>query len=301
MTKETTVIVNLPFFPGFYESMLSGIMDSAVESEAYNLREQEESQECYPESYWPDALRLDHSDLWAHVNYSDAYRDIAQDYCQAFDVWAQDNLATPANAFAFESMTSPREYNFTTDRLFVTVPLSVMETLCKGIDVAKLESTIKARHSSRDGFISFYDNDLETWQDKISDGLENLDHNELGTILSAAIAPHVDNESDWQWQLCESLMEHDYQYLDSHMDWQGYETACQQARGDNLAKIICEDPDNAARLIAGCERIAALESLALESDDMDSDCIADWQGKQEGRAYRCPKTIDMFADRESVA
>lgn len=301
MTNETTVVANLPFFPGFYESILSGIMDSAVESEADNLVEKESYAEYYPETYFPDELRLDHSDLWDSVSYGDAYREIAQDYCEAFDQWAQDNLATPVNSFVFESMTSPREYNFETDRLFVTIPLAVMETLAKGVDVAKLQETIERRHKSRSGFISFYADDLESWQDKIADGIESLDHNELGTILCAAIAPHIDNDSDWQWQLCESLMENDYQYLDKHCDWQGYETACQYERANKLAKIICEDPDNAARLIASCERIAELEAMALESSEMDSDCLAAWQGKQEARAYRCPNTIDMFSgEGESV-
>lgn len=301
MTTQETVTINLPFFPGFYESILSGILDSAVERETEYMVEKESSQRYYPETYFPEALRLDHSDLWEHVSYSDAYRDIAKDYCEVFDQWMNDNLETPLGSFKFESMDSPREYNFTTDRVYVTCPLAVIDSLYAGIDVAKLQATIEARHTSRDGFCSFYSNDLETWQDKASDGLAELDHNELGTILSAAIAPHVDNARDWQWELCESLAEHDYQYLDSHTDWQGYETACQRARADKLAALIVADMDEAARLVAGCERIAALETMALESDAMDDESRIDWQGKEETRAYRYPLTIDMFSgEGESV-
>lgn len=298
---QETVTINLPFFPGFYEAILSGILDSAVEREAENMVEKEESQTYYPETYFPEALRLDHSDLWEHVSYSDAYREIAKDYCEVFDQWMNDNLETPLGSFTFESMDSPREYNFTTDRVYVTCPIAVIDSLYAGIDIAKLQAAIAARHTSRSGFISFYPDDLETWQDKIRDGLAGLDHNELGTILSAAIAPHVDNARDWQWELCESLAEYDYQYLDSHMDWQSYETACQQARADKLAALIVADMDEAARLVVGCDRIAALESMALESDAMDDESRIDWQGKEEPRAYRCPFTVDMFSgEGESV-
>lgn len=295
-----TVIVNLPFFPGFYDPILSGIMDWAVEREAENMVEKESSQKYYPETYFPESLRLDHSDLWEHVNYGDAYREIAKDYCESFDQWAHDNLETPLGSFVFESMDSPRECNFTTDRVYVTVPLVVMETLANGVDVAKLAETIESRHKSYDGFISFYSHDLESWQDKIADGLDCLDHNELATILCAAIAPHIDSQSDWQWELCERLVEYDYEYLDRHFDWAAYETACQQSRADKLAALIVADPDSAARLVAGCERIAALESLALESDEMEPEALGAWQGKQESRAYRCPVTVDMFSG-ESVA
>jgi hypothetical protein len=296
----TNLVVNLPFFHGFYESALSQIMDNAVEYEVYNLVEKEESQEYYPESYWPEALRLDHSDLWESVSYDTAYRAIAKDWASGFDDWMNDNLGTPVNSFTFESMTSPRFYNFETDRLFVTVPVSVMESLYQGIQADKLKEIIDSRHSSRSGFISFYSADWDDWQNKLSDGLAGLDHNELATLLCAAIAPHIDERDDWLWSIDESVAPNGGQYLDSHCDWEGYETKCKQWRADKLARIIGENPDNAARLIAGCERIAALESLALESDEMDSEALQVWQGKQEVRAYRCTETRDMFADYGSA-
>jgi hypothetical protein len=297
------LIVNLPLFPGFYESILSQSLDHAVTQEAENLAERESSEEYYPDEFWPQELRLDHSEFWDSVSFGDAYTDMARDWVQAFDLWMNENMGTPEGSFTFESMTSPRFYNFETDRVFCFVPQSVMESLYAGIDVEKLRETIESRHTSRSGFISFYENDLDSWQEKIAEGLQYLDHNELQTILCAAIADLVAEESRYgeglNWTLCESIMESDYEYLDRHTDWQGYESKCQQWRAEKLAALIETDADQAARLIAGCERVAALESLAVA--ELDSDTRALWQGKLDARPYRCPETADLFAGERGAA
>ena len=287
------LILNLPFFPGFYESILSRTLDYAVESQAENEIERESSQEYYPDEYYPDELRLDHSDLWDSVNYGDAYRDIARDYVESFDNWMNAELNTPSGSFEFESMTMPREYNFETDRVFVYASREVMESLAASVDATKLQETIESRHKSRSGFISFYSDSLDDWQEKLADGLDSLDHNELATILCAAIADNVDEDSDWQMTICESIIENNYSYLDSHMDWTGYESKCQQWRAEKLAALIADNPDQAARLIASSDKVAALESLACE--ELDAATLNEWRCKDETRPYRCPITADLFA------
>jgi hypothetical protein len=298
-----TLIVNLPFFPGFYESILSQTLDYAVERESEYQVERESSKEYYPDEYWPDELRLDHSELWDSVCYSTTYEAMARDYAESFDRWMNDNFDTAIGSFTFESMTSPRYYNFETDRLFVNVHLDVMQSLADKVDLAKLSETIEERHKSRSGFISFYSDSLADWQEKLEDGLETLDHNELATILCAAIADKVKDESRYgdgfNWTLCESIFEHDYVYLDQHCDWQGYADKCQQWRAEKLASLIADDPDQAARLIAGCDKVAALESLAV--DELDDATRKAWQGREDSKPYRCPVTQDLFEGEGNAA
>lgn len=289
----TKLIVNLPFFPGFYESVLSQTLDCAVNREAEDQVERESSQEYYPDEFWPDELQLDHSELRDSVDYGDANLAMARDYVAAFDHWMNQQFDTPSGSFEFESMTSPRFYNFETDRVFVYASREVMESFAASVDVAKLQKTIESRHKSRSGFISFYSDSLDDWQEKLSDGLDSLDHNELATVLCAAIADKVEDNSDWQMTICEFIMESDYEYIDKHCDWQGYETKCQQWRAEKLATLIKENPDQAARLIAAHEKVAALESLACE--ELDSDILALWRGRDEKKPYRCPVTADLFA------
>lgn len=290
-----TVIVNVPFFPGFYESILSQALDHVQEREVDYNDERESLQEYYPETYWPEELRLT---SWQYgeplsdcTNYSAAYEAMARDWCESFDDWAMDNLATPANAFTFESMISPRFYNFETDRVFCTVPLAVMESLWQGLGRDKLQSVIESRHKSRSGFISFYDSDIESWLEKSP---VDMDHNELGTLLVAAMAQAgFGDDSDIQWQLCEPILENDYQYLDQHCNWQKLESKLRELRVELLANLLESDPDQAARYIAAHERVAELLPDALT--ECDSDTQAAWQEKVDSRPYRCPVTPDLFA------
>lgn len=290
-----SVIINLPFFPGFYESMLSGTVDNAEEREAENSAEKEESKEYYPETYQPEELRLDSSDyagiLFDCMNYSAAYQAMAADYCDAFDNWAADNLETPRGTFKFESMDSPREYNFRTDRVYVTAPLAVMEKFRAAVDVEKLREEVESRHKSRSGFISFYSDDVDSWLEK---PLDEFDHNELGTLLCATMAPHIDGESDFNWELCAPLFESDYEYVDQHCDWDKFAEKARELRAEKLAAWIASDAEAAARYVAHNQDALAVLELALA--ELDSDDRRQWEamaGIQAARFYRCPFTMEL--------
>ncbi len=190
-TKEGHMLARLLFFPGFYESILSSAMDRHQEMEAYNMAEREASEEYYPEDYQPEHLRIsaaEYCQLFLDcTDYQKTHIKLSQFWCEAFDYWCKDNLGTPAKSFEWESMTSPREYNFETDRVFAWVPTSVVELLFERSKAAEhkvLAKVIKDTFTSYDGFISFYSNDLDKW---LENPLSEWDHNELGTLISAAI------------------------------------------------------------------------------------------------------------------
>ncbi len=80
----------------------------------------------------------------------------------------------------FESLNSPREYNFTTDRIFVELSTDDVRRVFS--EVPRMELRIKAEEmfTSRSGFISYYDPDYSTWG-----GVEGWDHNQLLCLLTA--------------------------------------------------------------------------------------------------------------------
>lgn len=298
-----SVIINLPFFPGFYCSGLSETLDYAEERQGEYDAEKECSKEYYPDTFQPEELRIDASEyceiLMGAMDYRASHTAMASDYCAAFDNWAQENLGTPENAFQFESMDSPREYNFATDRVYVTCPLAVAESLLAGIDSDKLETVIKERFTSYDGFISHYSNRLSDWQAK---PLIDWDHNEYGTLLVAAIVPHIDSESEFNHSLCESIYEYDYEYVDQHCNWAKYESKIKELRAEKLAEWIETDPESAAKYVAQCKE--TLDILPIALGELDSESRQQWEA-QAGiiaeRFYRCPFTIDMFENREQGA
>jgi hypothetical protein len=87
----------------------------------------------------------------------------------------------------YESVEMPREYNFATDRIFARIPktgwrkLVQCIILCRDHKQTMTRVSIK-RHTSRDGFFSFYDPDWESWGPVLG-----WDHNQLETLLLAVM------------------------------------------------------------------------------------------------------------------
>jgi len=79
-------------------------------------------------------------------------------------------------------ISSPREYNFTTDRLFVEVSIASLFQLYHKVDQDILAETIRDNFTSYDGFISHYSNDINSdeWRN-----LAEWDHNRWLTLIEA--------------------------------------------------------------------------------------------------------------------
>ena len=254
MTETTSI--KIPFC-GFYYSMLSHELDYVEEREAEWLEEKQKEDGIAPE------LRLEASTfreiLFDVTNYSAAHEAIARDYAEAF-AEKMDEVFEFDTGFKFEEMTSPRFYNFETDRLFCRVPVATVERLfeiSKGDDHKTLAKVIRERHTSRDGFISFYENDLAKWLEK---PLEDWDHNELETLLLAALEiVHGDAE-----EVCREV---EMWVLEGEGVFHAHHEAVDWERFDEIVR----------------EKRAELED-ELRADDPE------WEPP-----YRCPETLDLFA------
>lgn len=283
-----TISVNIPF-AGFYESKFSGLIDHECESWLeYAYDSGNESGELQ----YPEPLRIDESDLGSllfdNTDYSAGYAMIACDYVEAFDsmlaeqfginfaakrtFWSYVDKAFKTEAYRqdtckmrFEQMTSPREYNFETDRLFVSMPLYILAKIRKAVDTTVLAAAFKERFTSRSGFISHYEN---TVPDK---PLAEWDHNEAGTLIATAIGADFDD-----WGIYESLADSSYQYFDKAVNWPDLEAAMREKRAELLTDWLEDDPERAENYLAN-----GGDSFGLECDGM-------------AIAYRCTETKDMF-------
>ena len=320
MTKPIFLTVNLPFFPGFYDSYLSGAVDWAEESDIENRTT--ESDHETDEGSQPEALRLNAEELGDiyrdNTKYNLAYRSIASDYVGALDyklgealsmtvkdtrqrynaetkTVAPEEYRRESARISFESMDSPREYNFTTDRVYANIPLLVMRLFLrqsKAEGYATLNEVIGERHTSRDGFRSFYSNRIADWLDK---PLTDWDHNELGSLLVAGMKLNgLDtDEADFSSDLCECALgdEGAYSAWENAVDWPAVEAAKLEKRAEKLAEWIEEDSEAVARWAGEhAEEFAAImaaDESAFRGLDMPQ------------IAYRCPVTLDMFAGVQS--
>lgn len=146
--------VRLMFFSGFYESIHDSVFDFETEM----------IMEDYPDKEWED-FRFTYN--W--VEYSKSYvRAISSEL--GIDLEFQE--------------FSPREYNFTTDRIICYIKPKDVKKLATALNSPTLKKLVMERFTRRDGFIPFYSSYVEDWKEK---KLKDWDAVELGTLLDAWI------------------------------------------------------------------------------------------------------------------
>ena len=158
-------------FQGFYNSLYSHAIEGEIES----------SLDWYTEDYGlTEAQRDILANGYLEKNVSEFYYNVSKDYAEAFIYEIERDTGLTLNA-RFESIESPKEYNFQTDRLFIELPEASAVAFIDYIlanHKEELEKLIAQRFTSRSGFISHYDNTLEAWGNP-----SEWDLNQIGTCF----------------------------------------------------------------------------------------------------------------------
>jgi len=101
------------------------------------------------------------------------FKPLMLSYCKHYVNEVSHNLGVELK---FSSIYSPREYNFSSDKLYVEVPNSLIE---KALKTDSLQEFATKWFTSRDGFISFYEPNIELWD------FDNLDIHQLSCAFAA--------------------------------------------------------------------------------------------------------------------
>ena len=160
-------------FDGFYESFISADIDHQIgqqiewDIDTYDLNKDE--QQILEDSY-------------LSINKSSFYNKIAEDYTDLYIDALNERLKGFTLKAKFNLLTSPKEYNFETDRIFIDIErdhaIDFIKYVIKNYK-KELEKKIKDRFTSRSGFWSHYKNGLDLWTKDYSE----WDHNQIGTCL----------------------------------------------------------------------------------------------------------------------
>lgn len=161
------MLTTIPF-SGFYESQLSDALDREEELIADNTVENDEG-------FGRSAAEIQEA-MYFVTDYKKAHEHIAKEYAEQFAEYVKPYT------LEFESMDSPREYNFTTDRVFMTISDKDFRAMRNATSNDIFAALVRERFTSRSGFASHYSNDWRDWHYK---PLEDWDHNEVGTLLEA--------------------------------------------------------------------------------------------------------------------
>lgn len=251
-----TLETQIPF-QGFYESLYS----SAIDSEEEQWAEYEESHR-QTENGIPKELQLDAGTLMEirmrHTDYRKSQRAICGAYVWGFNAYMRDALGWGLG-LGYGEMTSPREYNFETDRIFCTIP---MESVLRMFWISEQEGhkalakVLEDRHTSYSGFRSFYSNDLDTWLEK---PVLDWDSQELQSLLIAVgringAFEEGKRRRDWEMDVYEEACSDSFiNEIDEGVDWSAIEAEIETKRLE-LAAELSRDKPNYVEPVWRCPR-----------------------------------------------
>lgn len=118
------------------------------------------------------------------VDWGAVHKEYAEDFAKSAGV--QFDLPS----IQFVELNSPREYNFTTDRIFVSLTLKDLRQVRERTQPTALDAMAREMFTSRSGFISFYSPRVKDWG-----CFENWDHNHYGCLLAAFV-----KQEDEEWE-----------------------------------------------------------------------------------------------------
>ena len=113
--------------------------------------------------------------FWQNTSYKPVFNKYARAYVEALG----EELGIH---FDYEEMDSPREYNFTSDRLFAKISRSDLARLLRAVRGKPLDSKIAEWFTSHSGFISYYPNHISHWP-----RIAEWDHNHVGCVLACYV------------------------------------------------------------------------------------------------------------------
>lgn len=157
--------VELPFFPGFYETLFD---ERDLLCSYYN-----EDDESYYRGIKTYGLDFDADDI--EVDSKEYREDVCKEFVKNFNTTLPDWILK----VEFRELWSPQYYNFESDRLYtdITFADNYRDVLLKYINdnYEDVKEKIHKKWSSRDGFISFIDNNIDNW-------IEDIKNNRLGNV-----------------------------------------------------------------------------------------------------------------------
>lgn len=180
--------IRLPF-AGFYETMWSQAVD-------------------YEEEMLIDRMAEEYGvkvEPYQVTKYNTAYNYIAEKYPE----YLSEILGVK---LSFNDMTSPREYNFETDRIFADIKTKDAYKLYREIGKKAVRKMARRMFTSRDGFISHYSPDIDDWGQ-----LRNWDHNQLYCMLEVWLEEYGD---EWEFAIYEDMQEVISTAYDNAVDWE---------------------------------------------------------------------------------
>lgn len=198
----------LPVFNGFYNTIFDGA-DSFIDYET-SLCE-DEFKEYYEELYKGGvSYEFFQENFYDFCDFKRAYKEASIYLCDALkDI----DCSGIIDSIEFESLQSPRYYNFSNDSINCEITFNT-ELLQKYLDenLEEFELFIRGRYTSCSGFHSNYSNDVNDWLDvnefgahKVGSVLEFVIYNDQGDMYRAIEALYYESNISEAFHNCTEI------------------------------------------------------------------------------------------------
>jgi hypothetical protein len=189
-------------FTGFYNSWYDYEFEQQHDRDAEYIFENK--QMLFPEGTTVDDIVKIISD---HSNFNTYMVYVAKAYTDEYNNWLCEKLGFNVT-LAYADLTSPKEYNFTTDRIFCKISRTDLHAIYAHVGRKRLREEAKKMFTSRDGFMSFYSTDIDNWGPS-----RTWDHNQIYCLLSCL------EDEDFDMNMFDRLSEDIYRAFQASVDW----------------------------------------------------------------------------------
>jgi hypothetical protein len=175
------------------------------------------------------------------INYTKYLDNLGFEYCRNLADYLPDEIEISRN-ITYVDHDSPKEYNFTTDRLFAEIShqLLVDLQLYASSHLNEFKSYLEERYTSYSGFTSHYSADVE---DRLCED-EELDLNLVGDLLCFSISHqyNLDNKyGDLQYELYDGCNTHEIIFNLLEVSNSNLLEACYLAITNAVAEVMIDD------------------------------------------------------------
>jgi hypothetical protein len=182
---KTIIKTYLPVFTGFYNTLFECDNEDI---EIDNINEKREE-------IGLDKIGYDDCDF----NYKEYHISVANECVDGVEAKLKEVLGDGVT-IKYESLYSPREYNFTNDSINVEIEFT-KDIHQKIIDILKdnedsFKAWVKEKHSSCDGFISWNSNNYKDWMNTITK-LEDEEDNRIEYKFGAILGFILEQVEEW--------------------------------------------------------------------------------------------------------
>ena len=121
--------------------------------------------------------------------------------------FATGNVIKKISTRNFE-LNSPKEYNFTTDKLIVNVEfrLRALEHWCLKDKPEEFSKYLKENYSSYDGFISFTPNSIDAFKEKYFNEYKTFEERERNNLINVMLEFYFECQIDFELDVNDQIV-----------------------------------------------------------------------------------------------